>query len=253
MDIEILREIGLTEGEIKVYLALLKIGSSTSGPITDESGVSRSKIYHVLDKLMKKGLASYITKEKTKFYQAAEPKKILDYIDEKEKKLAQNKGVVEKLLPELVLQQAMAKKSEINVYSGLKGMITAHEHTYLKLKKGEFYYYLGIYAYQPKEHHFYWQRDHKRREKVGINCRLIFNADTDPKVLKNRNNFKGCEARFMPTDIKTPSGILIYKDTTTIIIQHPSVISIEIINQEVADSFMAYAEEYWKKSKPFNK
>jgi len=47
---KILMNIGLTKGEAKVYSALNKIGQSTIGPIIDESGISRSKIYDVLDR-----------------------------------------------------------------------------------------------------------------------------------------------------------------------------------------------------------
>ena len=49
-----LEEIGLTEGENKVYLALLKLGSSTIGRIIKEAQVSNSKIYDILDRLNKK-------------------------------------------------------------------------------------------------------------------------------------------------------------------------------------------------------
>ena len=66
MNAKILENIGLTDGEIKVYLALIKLGSSTSGPITDKSGVSRSKIYNILERLIQKGLVSYTIKEKTR-------------------------------------------------------------------------------------------------------------------------------------------------------------------------------------------
>ncbi|GAG26288.1 unnamed protein product, partial [marine sediment metagenome] len=47
MDTKILEEIGLTQGEIKTYLALLKLGSSSTGPIAKESQVSRSKLYSI--------------------------------------------------------------------------------------------------------------------------------------------------------------------------------------------------------------
>ena len=36
-----------------------------------------------LDSLITKGLASYIIKEKTKYYSAAEPNKILEHLEEK--------------------------------------------------------------------------------------------------------------------------------------------------------------------------
>jgi len=40
MRLDVLKDIGLTNGEIKVYTALLGLGESTTGPIVDQSGVS---------------------------------------------------------------------------------------------------------------------------------------------------------------------------------------------------------------------
>jgi len=251
MNIEILKEIGFTNGEIKAYLALLKLGSSTSGPITDESGIARSKIYNVLERLMKKGLVSYIVKQKTRYYQAAEPIKLKDYVNEKEKEFAKQKSELDGLIPQLMQQQLVSKKiKEAQIFKGFKGIQTAHEHTYLKLKKGEEYFYLGVPIYQEEKYHLYWERDHKRREKIGIKCRLMFNQETDKKILKNRNKFKGCDARYIPFPIKTPSWILGYKDTTVIGLQSNEGMAIEIINQEIADSFKEYFESFWKLSKP---
>jgi hypothetical protein len=55
----------------------------------------------------------------------------------------------------------------------------------------------------------------------------------------------------MPTDIKTPAYFLIYKDTVVITIASEFPTSIEIINQQIADAFRSYFEEFWKRSKPF--
>lgn len=252
MDISAFKESGLTEGEIKVYTALLELGSSTTGPIVDKSGVSRSIIYQILEKLMEKGLVSYITKDKTRYFQAGDPNKIVEYIEERQKALLKNKAKIEKMLPELLLKKSMAKESEVNVYIGLKGLMTSHEHIYNKLKTGDEYCYLGIPAHQPESHHSYWRKDHARREKAGIIGKLLFNQGTDEEVLKNRNSFKGCDARYMSTDINTPASFLIYKDVCVIQLQEPSVVCIEIINQGIAGSFKAYFDEFWKRSEPFN-
>ena len=40
MEISALREAGLTDGETKIYLALLELGTSTTGPIIEKSKVS---------------------------------------------------------------------------------------------------------------------------------------------------------------------------------------------------------------------
>ena len=51
----ILRKIGLTESEIKVYLALIKLGVSSKGSLIKESKIAPSKIYEITDKLVVKG------------------------------------------------------------------------------------------------------------------------------------------------------------------------------------------------------
>ncbi len=249
MDTKLLEEIGLTNGEIKAYLALLKLGSCSTGPLAKESQVSRSKLYIILDKLEKKGLASHVEKKGVTYFQAVEPNKIKDYIREKEERLQNLEKEFSNLLPQLEsLQKEKGRVQKVTVYQGLKGLITAHEHTYLKLKKGEEYVYIGVPKYQPFEQHLYWQRDHIRRAKLGIKTRMMFNNDVDKEVVANRNSYKYCDTRYMPKGIKTPSFFLIYADTVVITIPSKDPISIEIISQEIADSFMAYFEEFWKLS-----
>jgi len=249
MDTKILKEAGLTEGEIKVYLGLLELGLSTTGPIIEKSRIARSIIYQILEKLMQKGLVSVITKEKTKYFQAAEPNKLLEYVEERKKHLEENKKQIENILPELLLKQKIAPKSATAMYFGYKGIRTAHEHLYQKLKKGEEYLYFGIPAYQPEQQHIYWKRDHLRRVKAGITFKVLFNNDTEISILKNRNSYKGADARYMPKGIKTPACFMIYKDTTVIILQTPEAIAVEIVNQHIADSFKSYFDEFWKQSK----
>jgi sugar-specific transcriptional regulator TrmB len=58
--IQELTQLGLTDGEARVYLSLLKIGLSKVGPIVRDSHVSYSKIYDVLERLGMKGLVSHV-------------------------------------------------------------------------------------------------------------------------------------------------------------------------------------------------
>jgi HTH-type transcriptional regulator, sugar sensing transcriptional regulator len=251
MDFTSLKEAGLTDGEVKVYLALLELGSCTTGPIIEKSGVARSIIYQILEKLIQKGLVSYIVKEKTRHFQAAEPNKLLDYIDNREKILQENRNKVENLMPQLLLLKKSAKESEVQVFEGFKGIQTVHEHTYLKLNKGEGYFYLGIPPFQEEMYHLYWQRDHKRREKAGIKCKILFDQGTDKEILINRNKHKLCDARYLPLNIQTPAWFMGYKDVIVIGLQSNRGIAIEITNEEIAHSFKVYFEEFWKQSRPF--
>ena len=62
MNTKILEEVGLTGNEIKVYLALLELGSVTAGDILKKIELHRGAVYDTLDKLIDKGLVSYFIK-----------------------------------------------------------------------------------------------------------------------------------------------------------------------------------------------
>jgi len=70
-----LNEIGLTENESKIYLALIDLGPSLAGQISRKTGLHRRTVYDSIEMLIKKGLVGYIKNnnrklklEKHKFY-----------------------------------------------------------------------------------------------------------------------------------------------------------------------------------------
>ena len=253
MDTTLLERIGLTQGEIKVYLSLLVLGPSTAGAIAKQAQVSRSKIYLIADRLEKKGLASHVDKRGVRCFQAVEPSKITDYLTERKEELESLGTDFQKLLPQLEAFHSEAGKGHlVTIYQGVKGLRVAHEHTYLKLRKDDEYYVLGAPGMGAwKETDRYWVKDHKRRVAAGIKCKILFNANVERQVVMHRNRQPLCEARFMPIGMVTPAEMEIYKDTTLIMMLSDDPITVELIGQDIADSFKAYFEQFWKLSKRF--
>lgn len=62
MDILDLKKIGLTDGEIRLYDALLEIGETTRTKLAKKSGISPSKIYDIANRLIEKGIVSSVKK-----------------------------------------------------------------------------------------------------------------------------------------------------------------------------------------------
>ena len=125
MDIEVLEKIGLTKGESKTYLSLLKTGQSSIGPIVKKSGVSTSKSYEILSRLEKKGLASHVFKNKTKYFKAANPERVLELVTDEYKEIEKKKKQVEKIIPQLLAYQSEVQSDhDAEIYYGLSGLET---------------------------------------------------------------------------------------------------------------------------------
>ena len=70
MDKSILIKIGFSKGEIEIYLALLRLGKSTVTRLTKETGIHRTYIYDIAEKLRERGLVSQIIEQSKKYFQA---------------------------------------------------------------------------------------------------------------------------------------------------------------------------------------
>lgn len=243
-----LQRIGLTEGEIKVYLSLLELGSSSIGKIIKKSGISGSKAYEVLDRLANKGLASFITKNGVKYFEATRPERILDYLEEKEHAIEEEKTAVQKIIPELILKQKEARKSEAKIFTGWEGLKTANEDIIKTLKKGEEWLSMGL-TEQPKSWEIYFTKRQKIRAQKGIKHKHMLN-EKYKKLYEQRKKLPHTEFRLLPKEFEMPTSTEIYNNKVTImILSKESPMAIMIENKAVAESFRKYFYALWKTAK----
>jgi HTH-type transcriptional regulator, sugar sensing transcriptional regulator len=251
--LELLKNIGLTESESKVYLALLDLGTTTIGPIADKSDVSYSKIYLLLEKLIHKGLASYIAKEKTKYFTASNPKKILEYLQQKKNKIDELSSDVQKLLPQLEAKHDLFREKEYaTVYEGYEGLKTIYYEGMEKMREGQEILLLGATMGISSDEKIYprmLKKIHQRREEKKIGLRVIFNQEfKNNKEIDFYKNQKHAKVRFLLND--TSAGVNIQADRVLIIYwqkQEPKIFVIK--STVVADSFRKYFEVIWQQAK----
>lgn len=246
MDTKILEEIGLTDSEIKVYLALLELGSSKKGPIVKKAGITSSKIYEVIDKLIERGLASYVLKDKVKYFNTAPPSRIKDYLKEKEAKLKEQETELDKLLPSLELKQKLTeKKTDAEVYRGWRGMQTVYNDLLESLKsKDEFYIFGASRGMDIKKVKSFYTRFNEKIKKKKLKANIIFNENA-------RGNIPNVEktAKVKYLDHTTPSEILIYKNKTAVVLLEKEPLIILIRGESIAKSFKAYFDVMWMVAK----
>ena len=78
--LECLKELGLSDGQIAVYSAILELGISSLNGIHEKTGIERRNIYDILNKLMERGLVTYTTERGKRTYQCTHPNKIIEEI-----------------------------------------------------------------------------------------------------------------------------------------------------------------------------
>jgi len=240
-----LEHIGLTKGEVRVYLALLQLGQTTTGPIIKESGISSSKVYEILDKLLEKGLISYVEKNKTKHFQATSPKKFENYLEEQSNQLTQKKDQLNKHLPGLM---ALYKEKQIlqnaQIFVGEKALREMLWDNLEDAKKGEEYYFFGGAGeeYEQAVNKFY-NKYAKERHRKGLITKGL--AEKKHKqVLKNNPH-----VIMRYTDFPTPSNIGIFRDTLAIASWSQPPIGILITSKNLVDQFKLFFNSVWAVAK----
>src|SRR3989344_8958996 len=97
----ILEEIGLTKNEIKIYLALLKFGFTSTGAIIKETKIHASKVYDGLNRLADKGLVTHVIIANVKHFKAVNPDRLIDFLEDKKSSIENQEEEIKKYLPEL--------------------------------------------------------------------------------------------------------------------------------------------------------
>lgn len=243
--IDKLKKIGLTSGEAKVYSALVKKGSSTVGPIVKESGVAYSNIYEILERLINKGLVSFILREKTKYFQVTNLENMKDYLDKKQEELDEQRDSFA-LLSEEIAIVSESREQEAEIFVGLKGIKSAYE---IMLKDSK-----------PKEEFlFFFISDKKHSERVDDFYLANKHLFRDPKIdLNGISNieYKGAEAnrqtkawtKMRYVDFPIPGTIDIFRDML-LFISWEKPICFLIKSKELADYYRNYFYSIWKIAK----
>lgn len=245
-----LEEIGLTEGEVKVYLALLKLGTTKTGVLALKAGVSSSKVYKILDRLEKKGLVGHVIKGKIKYFRALELERLLDYLNEKEKELFEKKKLIEEMLPELKKEQlASAKLNEATVYQGFKGVTNFFRNLVDELKPGDTYFVIGAYYGEDPQLKFkdFFRKHHLRRIHKKIKVKMLANYDVKDTIFKIVKSHS--EIKFLPQYLITNMEIVFYKNKTFIAIFTSEPVGFLIESEEATESFRKYFDAFWKIAK----
>ncbi|MBT4604071.1 hypothetical protein HOC01_00390 [archaeon] len=186
---EILKDIGLSPNEAKIYEALVGLGEASVNTISVKTKINRSNIYDAMERLVEKGLASDIFTKKEKLYKAAHPNRVKEIVEEK-------LSIIKKILPDLTKKfETDHEEEEAFFYRGIHAY---KNYMFQILKEKKPYYCIGGKGmwFDPRLRFFMPNFDRQRKES-NICFKHIFDSEMKGKI-KEPLQFEKNEYRFLP-------------------------------------------------------
>ena len=246
MDLAFLSDIGLTKNEIKIYDAMLKLGSVSTGKITFETGLHRSRVYEGLSRLVEKGLVSFIKKGKTTYFEATATEKILDVLEEEQNKLQAKIKNIKAAIPKINKLREKKPTAEAHILYGIEGF-KAMRRDVLKHAK-ENLLMLGAVALEDKVMPTFFEQWDSERKRHGITLKILYKESAKNSKVAHSN--LDAEIRFLPKYVNNPAVINIYGDRVVDILwKGTEPLCFMMINKDLADAYRKYFDFLWKASK----
>ena len=229
-----LQKLGLEEQEVKTYLALLDLGESTATKLAERTGIGRVHMYQIVNRLIEKGIASYIIKNNVKYFSASDPEIFIKDIQQKEQDL-------QKILPELQMRQKkLTQETKVEIYRGREGI-----NTILKMiiKDEKPYYILG----GTQEACSIFKLENtifvKRAEKLKLSGKIL---------ARNNDNFfigKNEDYRFVPEQLISSTTQMLWEGKIAIFVWSEPYYAILIVNKDIMNSNLATFNYLWNIAK----
>jgi sugar-specific transcriptional regulator TrmB len=231
---KVLENIGFSPNEIKVYLALNDHGSSKAGKISKIAQIDRSSCYNSLKTLIEKGLVSYVSIGKIKWFQATGPRKLLDYLKEQEEDV---KGI----LPELQKRHKAAKiEGQVRMFKGEKGVKTIMQDI-INTKQNNVMF--GSESQLEERMPFYQKQFVRQLNENKITVKELVREDRSNKTSNPE------QTRYVPKSVVSPVVTNIYGDKIALIIWTDEPEGIIIENKAAAKAYKSYFDLMWDNAK----
>ncbi|HLD79543.1 MAG TPA: helix-turn-helix domain-containing protein [Candidatus Nanoarchaeia archaeon] len=244
MDTNVLKGLGLTDNEVKVYLSVLRLGACSGTEIRKNTKISNSQVYAALDTLIEKGLISYEKRASGRRYTALDPSVIKTILEKRNK-------VLEDSIPYLKsLQNRNISSTDTAIFEGLHGFKNAMLNLAEECPNNEIIYIIGFsnQAYKNKQLADILRDVNKISKQKKHKFKMILD-NRENKFFEQRSKEGFSEIKFMQRGFKSPAAIDIFKDFVYILLWDEHPYAIRIKNKNIAEGFRTYFDFLWNIAK----
>lgn len=246
---EFLANLGLSDSEIQLYLAMTSRGALRAAELVQITGGKRPTVYYALRQLLDRGLVRHLATQGAKRFQAEPPEKLLTLLDLRTEELRDLKERARDMLPRFAANKiAHEGLPSVNYFEGKQAMKQiVMETLYCKSKH--------IDTIAPKDN-FFWQigqtfsqRYINERVHRGITTRNLWEEPLKPELMLK--SYKGLsEVRILPKIMydKFRTTIFLYDDKVMYISSIENAYVLLVQSQEHHECLKAMYEGLWAAS-----
>jgi len=241
MVLSILEECGLTRNEAKLYLLLLDLGATSTGALIRKSGFQSSVVYHLLSRLVEKGVVTFVKNGEIKYFSAADPTNLRQLLEQQEERIVETKKKFEELLPDLQSKrQQLRGNNFVQIYSGKSGLKTAFNDILNTANEYLVYGGTGNFSRLLPAYQKFFQNERIRKE---IRQRNLWFGE------KMRDDTTFEKTKYLGPSNNLPFSFVIYNDKVLInLFEEEPTTSIMIESKTLAAACTNFFEDLWLKS-----
>jgi len=237
MDTTVLENLGLSKNEVLVFVKLLELGESKSGIIISKTGLQSSAVYNAISTMIDKGLISFIKKNSIKYYRAAEPETILNYIDTTKREYL-------KLMPELKIKQKQEDTDGVEYYKSYRGIKTLIFELLKDATKKDVYRYIAPESkYYNVSTEKVYSAEKQIRKEIGLKTLAIYPEDSRNQTTKSKTSIK----KYISFPL--PPNISMLNNKVAIISWEGEPTGILIKSKDIYQTYVNFFEHLWKIAK----
>ena len=243
-----LRELGLSENEAKVYLAMLELGPATVLEIAAKALMNRPTVYVQIESLKQRGLVSTQSKGKKQIFIAESPSQLESMLEREQKNLEVKKEELSRMLPDLTTMFNLSdQKPQVRYFEGKAGLEKMRDE-FLKTKEKIIY---GISSIDQVRSVFpvntvNIKNYSDRRVEKGIRVMAVYSHKGEPVYTKEENESRLRQVRYIDSDkMKFDADITIFDDSMAIAFLGGSLFGVIISQKEIAESFKNLFKFLW--------
>lgn len=239
----ILEDIGLSEKEVAVYIAMLQLGEETASRISEIAELNRVTTYTLLKSLQEKGFCSIFEKNNVQYFKPIKPENIAKLLQEKKEK-------VQTIVPLLKQKQkTVTDKPEVMMFEGKKGVVSALEILIEDAKKTKEVFGYGNFEVANKAIEYESLHWRKMRIKHKIKIKAVVNKVIQIEEYKTLKGYKELtKVKENPILEKIKSYSLFSENYAGILLLHGELKVILIKDKATAEKEKFVFDMLWKNS-----